>query len=160
MRRGLTLVEVCVAMLVMGVVMAGAYGFLAFGTRSAGRTGARVDAVETVSRAFLQVSRRLRWADTLTTPARGAEGDRLELSNLDTGAWVLSVVEGDGLVLQEAHGAGREVLSPGVSRVHFDRSSLAEDGMIVLTLTHGTGPAARDYSTVLYLRGLGRRAGR
>lgn len=159
MRRGLTLIEVSIALVIMGVVMAGAYSFFSFGTRAAGRTNARSGAVDTVASAFVQITRRARYAETISSPTPGRPEAVLEYSSRSTGAWTISVVEGQGLVLQEKFGGGHEVLAPGVAAVEFRKDTLLEDDMLEVTLTHGTGEGARTFRTVLYTRGTRRASG-
>jgi prepilin-type N-terminal cleavage/methylation domain-containing protein len=153
-RHGFTLIEILIALAIAGVVMGVAYRFVAFGARSAGRSGRRIGAVDSASSAFLQLAARLRYAEKLLEPGSGGTGENLEYYNNASGGWTLSVKEGN-LVLQEKHGLTKKILAPGVTRVEFERDNF----LVKTTLYFGQGQAARSFSSILYARGTRRPPG-
>jgi len=150
-RRAFTLVEVLVAMSVMGLVMAGAYQLFFYGTRAAGTSTAAGEGVDVATSVFLQLSQHVRYAHRVTEPATGREGDRLVFSSVSTGEWAFTFEDGD-LVLEQTFGPERQVLARGLSALRFHRPTDIQD-FLEVELTVGTGSAAREYRTALYTRG-------
>lgn len=153
-RRAFTLVEIMVAIGISSVVMGVAYRFLAFGARSAGRSGQRSGNVDATSSGLLQLIRRVRYAEQLLEPGHGETSETLEYRNTTTGGWTVSAQE-DGLVLEEKHGTTRKVLAPGVRKVEFTR----DNHLMKVTFHFGEAESGTSYSTLLYTRGAWRPPG-
>jgi prepilin-type N-terminal cleavage/methylation domain-containing protein len=144
-RLGVTLVELLIAVAVSSVVLGGAYQLLGLGG-SASERSARGEAAVDASRAFLQLAPHLRFARAVALPSP----DRLELDGRDGEAWTITL-EGDELLLTEAHGPGREVLAGGISEVTFFLGE--EPPWLEVVLTVGQGPGRSRYQTGYYLKG-------
>lgn len=148
----MTLIEVLVATAISTVVMAAAYSFFSFGGRAAARNEARSGSVDAFSSAIVQLFQRVRYAETVTSPAVGRSEPMLEFSSFDKGTWRVEV-EDKNLVLKEAHGSAKEVLARGVHGVEFRRENSPGPQVLEVRFSRGEGDLAKTARTVLYLRG-------
>lgn len=148
----MTLVEVLIASTISTIVMIAAYQFFSFGGRAAARNEARSGSVDAFSSAVVQLFERVRYAETVTSPAVGRSEPMLEFSSMDEGTWRVLVEDGN-LVLKEAHGSEQQVLARGVHGVQFRRENSPGPHVLEVSFSRGKGDLQKKSRTVLYLRG-------
>lgn len=148
-RRGFTLVEILVALAVLGALGMVLHRVLLFSTRSQGRQQRRGQVLDDAQRIVLHLSDALPLAEGVDEPAPGDETERLVFR--DGRGLSRSVDLRDGMLRLRGGGDGPAVLlARDVSWIRFRRPATS---FLNLSFELGEGSDGRSFSTGVYLRG-------
>lgn len=146
--RAFTLVEILVALAVMGALSLVLHRFLRFSTASHRRSSHRGLILDEAQRVFLHLCDALPRATVVERPAFGDSGNELVYTDGEGRSWQLRLLEGK-LLRRESFGLKEDCIAEGISSFRLQRES---QDLLLLLMGLAQGKEEMTFRSCFYLR--------